>query len=389
MSEKKGKKLVPQLRFKGFTGDWEQCKLGKIVDIFDAKRVPVTSGNRLSGSNPYFGANGIQDFVEGYTHDGDFILIAEDGANDLDDYPIRRVTGRFWANNHVHVVSGHEGFINIFLSVALRRTNIKQLITGGSRAKLTAAALKRIILMSPSCKEQKLIGDLFEALVSLIAAHERKLSLLKKKKTYYLQQIFSQKLRFEGFTDPWEQRKLGDISIVNTGFAFDSKKFTDDGEYDVVTNKNILDQEQRRTFGGMHISISDDKFLEKFGLSEDCILVTMDGANIGVVGRYSNDKAVLAQRVGRLTSASLPFVLQVTKSPKFRIRMQQIAVGNAIKHISLKQISNYICTTPPTTEESVRIGVLFESLDSLIAAHECKLELLKRKKQAYLQKMFV
>ncbi|MCJ0578426.1 hypothetical protein MMJ51_07630, partial [Enterococcus cecorum] len=64
----------------------------------------MTESNRVSGPTPYYGANGIQDYVEGYTHDGEYILIAEDGANDTNNYPIFRVHGKIWVNNHAHVL---------------------------------------------------------------------------------------------------------------------------------------------------------------------------------------------------------------------------------------------------------------------------------------------
>ena len=61
---------------------------------------------RIPGSTPYYGANGIQDYVDGYTHEGEFILVAEDGANDLKNYPVKCVKGRIWVNNHAHVLQG-------------------------------------------------------------------------------------------------------------------------------------------------------------------------------------------------------------------------------------------------------------------------------------------
>ena len=88
------KKKVPELRFKGFTDEWEQRKVSDVSDRYDNLRVPVAANLRIKGSTPYYGANGIQDYVEGYTHDGEFVLVAEDGANDLKNYPVNYVNGR-------------------------------------------------------------------------------------------------------------------------------------------------------------------------------------------------------------------------------------------------------------------------------------------------------
>ena len=75
---------------------------------------------RVAGTTPYYGANGIQDYVDGYTHDGEFILVAEDGANDLKNYPVKCVKGRIWVNNHAHVLQGkYDCADNQFLALVL------------------------------------------------------------------------------------------------------------------------------------------------------------------------------------------------------------------------------------------------------------------------------
>lgn len=86
--------LRPELRFTKFSGNWEQHKISEMAKRLDNLRIPVTASNRKKGDIPYYGANGIQDYVEGFTHKGENILIAEDGANNLDNYPIRLVKGK-------------------------------------------------------------------------------------------------------------------------------------------------------------------------------------------------------------------------------------------------------------------------------------------------------
>ncbi|HFI0666502.1 TPA: restriction endonuclease subunit S, partial [Streptococcus suis] len=127
----------PDLRFPEFTDAWKQRKLGEVAEKFDNLRVPVTASKRKPGDTPYYGANGIQDFVEGYTHDGEYILIAEDGANDLKDYPVRYVNGKVWVNNHAHVIQALNNHANnLFLLIAIKSINIEMYIVGGGRAKL-------------------------------------------------------------------------------------------------------------------------------------------------------------------------------------------------------------------------------------------------------------
>ena len=170
---------VPEIRFKGFTEAWEQRKLRKVADRYDNLRIPVAANLRISGSTPYYGANGIQDYVDGYTHEGEFILVAEDGANDLKNYPVKCVKGRIWVNNHAHVLQGkNEIADNKFLAFAISQADIESLLVGGGRAKLNAEALMEINLLLPEKQEQVSIGNYFANIDNLITLHQRKSSVL-------------------------------------------------------------------------------------------------------------------------------------------------------------------------------------------------------------------
>lgn len=186
----KGEK-VPRIRFKGFTGDWEQRKVSDIAGRYDNLRVPVSSNKRVHGTTPYYGANGVQDYVDGYTHDGEYILIAEDGANDLQNYPVHYVNGRIWVNNHAHVLQGKTGIADTkFLSYAFSQIDISSLLVGGGRAKLNADVLMKLDLLLPEHKEQEKLGNYFSHIDSLIALHQHKLDQLQTMKKFMLQNMF-------------------------------------------------------------------------------------------------------------------------------------------------------------------------------------------------------
>lgn len=186
----KGEK-VPRIRFKGFTGDWEQRKVSDIAGRYDNLRVPVSSNKRVHGTTPYYGANGVQDYVDGYTHDGEYILIAEDGANDLQNYPVHYVNGRIWVNNHAHVLQGKTGIADTkFLSYAFSQIDISSLLVGGGRAKLNADLLMKLDLLLPEHKEQEKLGNYFSHIDSLIALHQHKLDQLQTMKKFMLQNLF-------------------------------------------------------------------------------------------------------------------------------------------------------------------------------------------------------
>ena len=157
-----------------FSLAWEQRKVNDLTNRFDNLRVPVTASLRISGNTPYYGANGIQDYVSGYTHKGEFILIAEDGANDLKNYPVQYVNGEIWVNNHAHVLQS-KGKIsdNKFLKYSISNSNIESVLVGGGRAKLNADVLMNIDLSVPKYSEQKELGEFFTDLDNLITLHQR------------------------------------------------------------------------------------------------------------------------------------------------------------------------------------------------------------------------
>ena len=153
---------------------WEQRKLYDIADRFDNLRIPVAANLRIHGITPYYGANGIQDYVSGYTHDGEFVLVAEDGANDLKNYPVNYVKGRIWVNNHAHVLQGKAKLLdNKFLSYLINRADIESLLVGCGRAKLNAETMMNIVFLVPKYEEQIEIGNYLSKIDNLITLHQR------------------------------------------------------------------------------------------------------------------------------------------------------------------------------------------------------------------------
>ena len=173
-------RLILTANKKRNTSSWEQRKVQDVADRFDNLRIPVAANLRVHGTTPYYGANGIQDYVEGFTHDGEFVLVAEDGANDLKNYPVKCVNGRIWVNNHAHILQGKAGIAdNSFLAFAISQSDIESLLVGGGRAKLNAETLMSIEFRLPCLQEQYRIGEYLTQLDHLITLHQRKPFLMK------------------------------------------------------------------------------------------------------------------------------------------------------------------------------------------------------------------
>ncbi len=190
MFPQKGEK-VPRVRFEGFSGDWKLSVLNKLADRFDNLRIPVTASDRIEGETPYYGANGIQGYVEGFTHEGEFVLLAEDGANDLTNYPVQHVFGKIWVNNHAHVLGAKKDIMsNSYLANVLKTINMIPYLVGSGRAKLNSSAMMEIKIKYPTLEEQTLIGNFFQKLDQNIESEKKKLEQYQTMKRAMLQRMF-------------------------------------------------------------------------------------------------------------------------------------------------------------------------------------------------------
>ena len=187
---KNGSKF-PQLRFAGFADAWERRKLGEITTSFDSQRMPLESSTRQSGSYPYYGATGVIDSVNDYIFDGEYVLLAEDGANIVTrTSPIAYLThGKFWLNNHAHIMKVREGS-DYFLLSLLEKIDYSKLNSGTAQPKLNAKTVSGLNIMIPTAQEQMHIAALLRSFDDTIALHQRKLEKLQELKKGYLQKMF-------------------------------------------------------------------------------------------------------------------------------------------------------------------------------------------------------
>ncbi|MFC6277069.1 restriction endonuclease subunit S, partial [Psittacicella hinzii] len=158
-----------------------------VCDIFNKARKPIAATKRIKGNTPYYGANGIVDYVDGFTHDGHYVSLAEDGAPSLQPYSILRISGKFWANNHIHLIKPKEGVMDFnFLYHYLRSLDFTPLVNNPlSRSKLTTSSLKLIPIPVIPLEEQKRIAHILDTMLELKEAVEREVELRRKQFEYY------------------------------------------------------------------------------------------------------------------------------------------------------------------------------------------------------------
>ena len=155
--------------------NWPLVPLGELTENLDGRRVPVKENERKPGPYPYYGASGIVDRVGGYLFDGEYLLIGEDGENlRTRQTPIAfMATGKFWVNNHAHIVRGNHRAHTRFLCYVLSQTEISGYLTGSTMPKLTQGNLNRLPVIAPPLAEQKAIAAVLGALDDKIELSRR------------------------------------------------------------------------------------------------------------------------------------------------------------------------------------------------------------------------
>ena len=215
-------KIFPYLErlLDGEEVEWKTLGDKEYISIENNARKAVNSRSRIPGKTPYYGANNIQDYVEGYTHDGVYILIAEDGTASIEQYSIQWAEGKFWANNHVHVIRGTEKINNRFLYYFLKTVNFTPFLMGGGRAKLTKAKLQEIPFAIPPLRVQARIVEILDKFTQLEAQLETELQAeleaRRKQYAYYRDQLlnFSQ---YPPLNVNIEWRTLGEVCKIKNG----------------------------------------------------------------------------------------------------------------------------------------------------------------------------
>ena len=340
------------------TPSWEQRKLGDVATRHDNLRIPITAKDRIPGDTPYYGANGIQDYVEGYTHEGEFVLVAEDGATDLDNYPVQLISGLSWVNNHAHVIKAIPDLAqNRFIMHLIKSMDIASYLVGGTRSKLNAEVLMGIELKLPSNSEQIYIGTLLSTLDSLITLHQRKYDKLCAVKKSMLDKMFPKpgeiepEIRFAGFTDPWEQRKLGDVANIKTGDS-DLQDAVPNGLYPFFVRSDKVERSNRYLFDG------------------EAILVPGEG-RLGEIFHYINGKFDYHQRVYKISNfvdvdAKFAMYSMMYGFKKHALENTAKATVDSIRLPTLTEFKFRV----PCRDEQYQINVFFSRLDNLITLHQ-------------------
>lgn len=378
---------VPDLRFPGFEGEWEESNIDNEFDFFNNKRKPIKENLRNKGEYPYYGATGIIDYVDDFIFDGNFILIGEDGANIVSRSAplVYFATGKFWVNNHAHILYPKFGDI-YFNYLLLENIDYEKYNTGTAQPKLNVQNLKKIKIKSPrDNSEQQKIGEFFSKLDRQIELEEQKLEKLEEQKKGYMQKLFSQEIRFKdnkGNNYPdWKIVEIGDILEERTERSGEGDMLS------VTINNGIIkfDEIDRKD------NSSKDKSNYRKVYKDDIAYNSMRMWQ-GASGKSEYEGIVSPAYTVTIPSENInpDFIAYYFKTHKmihkFKINSQGLTSDTwNLKYRQLKDIKLNLCSK----EEQNKIANLLIMYDKLINKQKHKLEILKTNKKGFLQKMFI
>lgn len=340
-----------------------KVRLGDVCDILDSKRIPITASQRIKGIYPYYGANGIQDYVNEYIFDDELVLLAEDGGNfGSSTKPIAyRVSGKCWVNNHAHVLKPKSNIDVNFLCYSLMFYDVSQLVNGATRQKLTQSDMKKITIELPSMSVQnRIVVQLskIDKLLSLRKQQLEKLDLLIK----------SQFNKMFGNTE-YSTKKWNDVFETKTG-KLDSNAMTEDGQYPFFTcSKEVLR-------------------IDTYAFDQEALLL----AGNNVAGKYD-----VKYYKGKFNAYQRTYVLSLKNEGSYQLfkcqlesklnYLQQQSLGGLTKYLTMKILNELDFIVPPIEQQHEFARFVEQTEQSKLKIKQ-SLEKLETLKKALMQKYF-
>ena len=391
---------TPKIRFKGFTDDWEQRKLGEVAEYRNGK----AHENEIDEDGEYIVVN--SKFVSTNAETRKFSnaqnepLYENEIAFVLSDVPNGRAiartflvdkSGKYTLNQRIAGITPHEDTDPYYLHIRMNRNAYFLKFDDGN--KQTNLSIKDVLNyedMYPSYKEQHKIGSYFRQLDHLITLHQRKCDETKQLKKFMLQKMFPKngeknpEIRFEGFTDDWEQRKVSDITNSYSGGT--PKSGTSeyyDGNIPFIRSGEIYSDKTELFISELGMNYSSAK---RVHIGD--ILYALYGATSGEVSRAKLDGAINQAILAIIPNQDInaDFLVEWFRKEKDKIINTYLQGGQG--NLSA-QIIKELVVMIPSKEEQYKLGNYFTYINRLITLHQRKCEKLKELKKFMLQKMFV
>ena len=306
----------------------DSMKLEDCCEILDSQRVPITGSDRTSGDYPYYGANGIQDYVDDFIFDDELVLLAEDGGNfGSKTRPIAyRVSGKCWVNNHAHVLKPKAGLDVDYLCYSLMFYDVGGMVNGATRQKLTQAAMRQMIIPKRSLDEQIEIVNIIKKVQGVIASRKEELEQLDLLIKARFVEMFYEK--------GYPVLKWNDVFITTTG-KLDSNASVEKGAYPFFTcSKELLR-------------------IDTYAFDQEALLLAGNNAS----GKYD-----VKYYAGKFNAYQRTYVLSLKENWSYRLfqyqledkleYLQQQSLGGLTKYLTLKILGELEFVIPPEELQS-------------------------------------
>ena len=402
-------KMTPQIRFQGFTDDWEERKLGYILSerndqMPETNEYPLMSFVQGKGVTPkgerYNRSFLVKDSEKKYkkTELGDFIYSSNNletgsiGFNRTGKAVISPVYSIFKSkksreSQFIGIMSGRKDFIS-------KMVRFRQGVVYG-QWRIHESDFLNIDMKMPNDKEQQLIISFFENIDKTITLHQRMLDLLKKQKKGFLQKMFPKngakvpELRFSGFADDWEERKLGELSQDTFGGGTPKTSVTEywNGEIPWIQSSDLSSDHLFGVLPKKHITENAVKNSATKLIPKNSIAIV---TRVGV-GKLAFMPYEFTSSQDFLSLSNLQVDCNFGMYSIYKMLQRELnnIQGTSIKGITKADLLDKEVIIPVEFEEQKKIGSFFKQLDNTIALHQRKLDLLKKQKKGFLQKMFV
>lgn len=356
---------------------------------------------------PFVTQNIPSNFSSSYLQDGDIVM-----ADTAEDETVGKSTEISSLSSNDRVLAGlhtiplspkqkfGSGFLGFYLNSNSYHDKLRPLMQGIKVTSISKTNLKNTILQFPKeLEEQKRIGKLFIKLNRTITLHEEKQRQLEQLKKALLQKMFADEtgypvLRFKGFTEKWEQRKLGEIGETFSGLSGKNKNDFGHGDANFITYMNVFSNSIADLRGTEHVEIDSKQNQVIYGdilfttSSETPEEVGMSSIWLGHTKNTYLNSFCFGYRILEKQNFDSYYMAYLLRTENFRRRMTVLAQGISRYNISKKQVMNTFVNFP-TMEEQRRIGKTLFLIDKTITLHDKKIQYLKQLKRGLLQKMFV